>query len=150
MLIQIDTREKQRAIKKIVKTFDDNNIAHISSKLYVGDYQNVDNPRIFVDRKQSLLELCQNVCQDHKRFIEEIKRANDCGFVLIFLVEHGYGIKHLADVRSWVNPRLKQSPLAVSGERLYRILCALNVNYGVEFQFCEKKDTGMRILELLA
>lgn len=38
MDIQIDTREKQRAIRKIIKTFDDNGVKHFSSKLLVGDY----------------------------------------------------------------------------------------------------------------
>ena len=33
MDIQIDSREKARAIKKIVKTFDENGIRHFSSKL---------------------------------------------------------------------------------------------------------------------
>ena len=57
MIIQIDTREKQRAIKNIVNEFDANKIKHYSSKLYVGDYMNLDNPKIVIDRKQSLNEL---------------------------------------------------------------------------------------------
>ena len=44
MDIQIDTREKQRAIRKILKTFDDNGVKHFSSKLLVGDYMSLDNP----------------------------------------------------------------------------------------------------------
>lgn len=52
--IQIDTREKQRAIRKIVKTFDDHGVKHFSSKLLVGDYMSLDNPRLIIDRKQSL------------------------------------------------------------------------------------------------
>lgn len=45
MDIQIDTREKQRAIRKILKTFDDNGVKHFSSKLLVGDYMSLDNPQ---------------------------------------------------------------------------------------------------------
>ena len=56
MIIQIDTREKARAIKNILKTFDYNKIKHCSSKLIVGDYQNLEKPMIIVDRKQSLSE----------------------------------------------------------------------------------------------
>ena len=44
MDIQIDTREKQRAIRKIIKTFDENGVKHFSSKLLVGDYMSLDNP----------------------------------------------------------------------------------------------------------
>ena len=35
----IDSREKEKAIQKIKKYFDDNNINYITSKLYCGDYQ---------------------------------------------------------------------------------------------------------------
>ena len=42
MVIQIDTKEKARAIKKIISFFDEKQIEHISSKLYVGDYMNFD------------------------------------------------------------------------------------------------------------
>ena len=40
MVIQIDSREKARAITKIVETFNQNNIKHPVSKLMVGDYMN--------------------------------------------------------------------------------------------------------------
>ena len=59
MDIQIDTREKQRAIRKIIKTFDENGVKHFSSKLLVGDYMSLDNPRLIIDRKQNLQELCE-------------------------------------------------------------------------------------------
>ena len=149
MTIQIDTREKSRAIRKIIKYFDEKEIKHISSKLYVGDYVNLANPLIVIDRKQNLNELCSNVCQGHLRFISEIERANDAGIHLIFLVEHGQGIKKIDDVNSWYNPRLKQSPLAVSGKRLFKILYSIQKKYGVDFVFCEKKNTGEKIVELL-
>ena len=65
MVIQIDTREKARAIKQIVRTFDAAGVKHYTSKLLVGDYMSLDNPKVIVDRKQNLLEVCNNVCQDH-------------------------------------------------------------------------------------
>lgn len=68
MIIQIDSREKARAITKIVAEFDRQNITHPVSKLMVGDYMNYDNPRLIIDRKQNLSELCNNVCNDHDRF----------------------------------------------------------------------------------
>ena len=57
MIIQIDSREKARAITKIVAEFDRQNITHPVSKLMVGDYMNYDNPRLIIDRKQNLSEL---------------------------------------------------------------------------------------------
>ena len=75
MDIQIDSREKSRAITKIIKTFDENGVNHFSSKLLVGDYMNLDNPRLIIDRKQNLQELCGNVCQQHERFKKELVKA---------------------------------------------------------------------------
>lgn len=149
MEIQIDTREKQRAIVKVLDEFDRQGVKHVSSKLYVGDYMSFDNPRLIIDRKQNLFEVCNNVCQQHDRFISEIKKANDIGIKLIFLVEHGGKVKSLDDVAEWNNPRLKTSPLAVSGQRLHKILSTIQKNYNVEFLFCDKRNTGKRIIELL-
>lgn len=149
MIIQIDTREKARAITKILAYFDEKQIKHISSKLYVGDYMNLENPKLIIDRKQNLLELANNVCQDRKRYVSEIKKACEAEIKLIFLVEHSKNIKTLEDVRKWINPRLKTSPMAVSGERLYKILSVLQNTYGVEYRFCQKNETGKIIAELL-
>lgn len=150
MTIQIDSREKARAITKILTEFDGQSIKHFISKLPVGDYMSFDNPRLIIDRKQNLQELCGNVCQQHKRFIAEIKRAGELGIRLIFLVEHSQNIKTLDDVQNWDNPRLKVSPLAVSGQRLYKILCSIEKNYNTQFLFCSKNQTGKRIIELLS
>lgn len=149
MIVQIDTREKQRAIRLILNEFDRRGVKHFSSKLPVGDYMNLDNPKRIVDRKQNLLELCSNVCQDLPRFRRELAHAKDYEIQLIILCEHGDGIRCLDDVLRWENPRLKESPMAVSGERLYRILKQLEKTYGVRFEFCRKQETGARILELL-
>lgn len=89
MDIQIDTREKARAIKKIVQTFEKEGVNYFTSKLLVGDYMNLDNPRIIIDRKQNLQELCQNVCQQHERFKRELVKAMNVNIQLIILVEHG-------------------------------------------------------------
>ena len=102
-----------------------------------------------MDRKQNLSELCNNVVQDHARFRSELIRAQEVGISVVVLVEHGGGIKSLEDVPNWVNPRLKVSPLAVSGERLYKILKAMEYTYKVRFEFCDKRQTGKRILEIL-
>lgn len=149
MDIQIDSREKARAITKIISYFDANNIRHYSSKLFVGDYMSLDNPRLIIDRKQNLQELVGNVCQQHKRFTAELQRAQDTGIKIIILCEHGGNIKSLYDVNFWYNPRLKTSPLAVSGQRLFKILFTMSKTYNVDFVFCDKIKTGAKIIELL-
>lgn len=165
MDIQIDSREKARAIRKIVQTFEKEGIKHFSSKLLVGDYMSLDNPRVIIDRKQNLQELCGNVCQQHERFKRELIRAMDAGIQLIILVEHGPDIKSVEDVYFWKNPRKHEvrwkmvngkreryvvSAKAADGEQLYKSLCTIRDRYNVRFEFCEKKDTGKRIVELLS
>ncbi len=92
MIIQIDSREKARAITKIVAEFDKRGITHPVSKLLVGDYMNYDNPRLIIDRKQNLSELCSNVCKDHERFRRELVLAQKNEIQLVILCEHGKGI----------------------------------------------------------
>ena len=149
MTIQIDSREKARAITKIVDYFEKQDIQYFVSKLPVGDYMSLDNARFAIDRKQNLLELCSNVCQQHKRFKNELIRANELGIKLVFLVEHSANLRSLEDVRDWRNPRLKTSPLAVSGERLYKILATMEKTYNTKFYFCSKQNTGKCIEWLL-
>lgn len=162
MVIQIDSREKARAIKKIVAEFDRQGIKHPVSKLLVGDYMNYDNPRLIIDRKQNLSELCSNVCQDHKRFRRELLMAKENGIQLIVLIEHGNGFRQLSDVLWWDNPRRwkrMRNPdtgkwenvetKAMQGETLYKILCTQERKYGVKFLFCEKEDTGSEIIRIL-
>lgn len=149
MTIQIDTREKSRAIKQIVSYFDETGIQHYTSKLYVGDYMSLDNPRVVIDRKQNLQEICGNVCQQHERFTNELKRARENGIKIIILCEHGSNIKTLADVQRWVNPRLRTSPKAVSGKQLFKILFTIGQRYDVDFVFCDKRMTGYMIAKIL-
>lgn len=149
MFILIDSREKARAIKKIVEYFDKNGIKYASSKMFVGDYQIASDGSVVVDRKQNLKELCNNVCQDHERFTDELTRCNEAGIKMYILVEHSKYFNCLDDVKKWVNPRLKKSPLAVSGERLHKILSTMEDHYGCKFVFCDKSKTGERIIELL-
>ena len=68
----------------------------------------------------------------------------------MFLVEHGGKIKTLEDVQHWTNPRLKEHPLAMSGERLYKVMLTMQNKYGIEWRFCDKRNTGQRIIEILS
>lgn len=152
MTIWIDSREHAHAIKPILAEFDKQGVEYFVSKLPTADYMNMDNPRLLIDRKR-ILELCGNVTQEHKRFSAELERAKKYGQHIVVLCENTNGITCLNDVINWQNPRLKQSPMAVSGERLFRILSTMQNNheqYDVEFLFCDKKDTGKRIIEILS
>lgn len=149
MVIQIDSREHKWELARIQRQLTAAGCKTIVSKLYVGDYQSLDNPRLVIDRKKDLLELCGNVCQQHERFQKELVRAMDAGIQIIILCEHGEEIKCLEDVYFWDNPRLKESPKATTGESLYKSLMTIKNGYNVRFEFCTKKETGSKIMELL-
>ena len=160
MIIQIDSREKAKAIKKILEEFDEQGVKYFVSKLWTGDYMNLDNPKVIVDRKQNLTELSSNICQDHDRFRRELIRAQENGIQRIILCEHGHDIKCLEDIIFWDNPRgtkrVKKDGIwqtvetnALKGEVMYKILTTLERKYGVRFEFCTKEETGNRIIEIL-
>ena len=149
MQIQVDSREKARAIKKILSEFEKQNINYFVSKLYVGDYMSYKNPMLIVDRKQNLNEVYSNVCHDHDRFVRELLKAKDAGIHIVLLVEHSPKVKKLEDVTNWKNPRLKVTPYAWDGQRLYNVLKTMMVKYGFEIFFCDKTHTGQKIIEIL-
>lgn len=156
MVIQVDSREKRHIIERILNGFDRRGVQFYISKLYKGDYMNIDNPRLVVDRKQNLAEVAYNFTDARKttkgyssRFENEMAEAKKLGIKIVFLVEHGGQIRSIEDVPKWVNPRLQESPMAISGERIYRKMLAFQNYYGVEFQFCSKAQTADRIIEIL-
>ncbi|MDF2908301.1 MAG: hypothetical protein K0R34_3622 [Herbinix sp.] len=176
LTIQIDSREKARAIAKIITEFDKQGVKHYISKLWAGDYMSLDNPRLIIDRKQNLTEICSNVTNNHNRFRNELIRARDNGIKLIILIEHSNQIKSIEDVEKWSNPRKKEvrtwvddkcvigedgdeywipahyevkKNKAISGETLSNIMRTQERKYGCEFMFCDKLHTGKKIVELL-
>lgn len=164
MQVQVDTREHAKEWERIKGQFDALGVQYFRSKMYVGDYQSLDNPRLVIDRKKDLQEICGNVCQQHERFKAELLRAKEQGIKLIILCEHGADIKSLEDVFFWQNPRKYQirwktvngkrvkdviSAKAVDGNQLYKSLCTIRDRYGVSFIFCTKEETGQKIIEIL-
>ena len=164
MELQIDSREHKKELARIKKQLDGLGVKYFISKLYVGDYMSLDNPRLVIDRKKDLLELCGNVTQQHERFRDELIRAKEHGIKIVVLCEHGEDIQEMTDVLFWTNPRLKEMdwkmvdghpqkvqkyPHATTGEQLYKSLCTIAERYGVEFRFCTKNKTGEEIVRIL-
>lgn len=165
MQIQIDSREHKTEYERIARQFDALGVQHFRSKLFVGDYCSLDNPRTVIDRKKDLQELCGNVTQQHERFKAELIRAKENGFQIVILIEHGPDIQSLEDVYFWQNPRRHRvfwktvngrrvktviSAKAVDGPQLYKSLCTMRDRYGVLFAFCSKHETGAKIVEILS
>lgn len=167
MQIQMDSREHKKEAERIRKQFDELGVQYFTSKLYVGDYMSLDNPRLIIDRKKDLQELCNNVTHQHERFKGELLRAEAAGIKLVILCEHGEGVESLEDVFFWENPRRKdhkwvtvngkskwvyipETKRAVNGDRLFRALSTIKERYGVDFQFCTKDRTGAEIVRILS
>lgn len=164
MTIQCDTREHAKEWDRIRGQFDRLGVDYIRSKLWVGDYMDLDNPRLVIDRKKDLQELIGNVTQQHERFVRELSRAQEKGIKIIILCEHGEGVTELNDVYFWDNPRLhitewstkdgrpckiQKYPHATKGESLFRSLVTIRDKYNVTFRFCEKTETGYQIMKIL-
>lgn len=145
-----DTRDKIAKHRNVDEYLITQGHKVVRSKLFVGDVSLLNDQSTSIDLKRNLAEVAVNVGQDHARFKRELERAQEYGIHLIFLVEHGGTVKSLEDVRNWNNPRLKEHPLALSGERLYKIMLTMQNKYGIEWLFCDKRCTGKRIIELLS
>lgn len=152
--IQIDTREKQRAIEQIVNTFNENGVNFINSKMYVGDYCLLENPLLIIDRKQNIAEIAQNATSGHGRMKRELKRLDDMGGQMIFLIEQKHyvdpngqhrTVNSLEDIMFWENPHG-----VVDGIQVYKILDAWQHKHNVSYRFCDKRVTGKVIMEILA
>ena len=117
-----------------------------------------------VDTKQDLQEVYSDVVSDHVRFKSECILG---GKQLIILTEQPK-INSLSDVPNWKNPRVlqwykinnahkagKMMKIKISSSppanslKLAMTMTSLANRYGVEWQFCDKSETGKRIVEIL-
>ena len=119
---------------------------------------------ISVDTKQDLQEVYCNVANSHVRFRNECELG---GKNLIVLTEQAR-IKSLDDVAKWQNPRVSQwyrvynahkngqmlgikihkSP-PMASPALAKAMQTMTDKYGISWQFCDKSETGKRIVEIL-
>lgn len=151
-MILVDTREKPKAIGKILSYFEANGIEYDVSKLYIGDYIRYDDPRLVIDRKQNIAELAKNCTSDHERFRRELERVKKAGARLVVLVEQNrykdrdewVEVRSISDLMCWSSPHT-----VVTGEKVYRVLASWCAKYPISVEFCDKRSTGRIIAETL-
>ena len=114
MILLEDTRQQAEKHKAKHEWFTENGVEIVRTKLVVGDYSLPTDQRVCIDTKANLLEVCGNVTQQHRRFVEELDRAKMLGIELVILCEEG-SIRTLEDVKHWKNPRLYRSPDSARG-----------------------------------
>ena len=150
--VLIDSREKPKAIQKIIDYFQQNEIEYETSKLFFGDYMDYNRPQIVIDRKQNIAELAKNCTAEHERFRRELERAQKAGAELVILVEQNVytdrgqkvTVETIADLIRWSSPHTM-----VRGEKVYRVLSSWCAKYPVRVEFCNKRSTGKRIIQIL-
>ena len=148
----IDTREKPKAIKTIIKTLDEAGIQHESTKLLFGDYMDYNNPGLVIDRKQNIAELAKNCTVEAERFKRELERAQRANSRLVILVEQDsytdrgtkQKVETISDLMLWSSPHTE-----IRGEKVFRVLSGWINKYNISVEFCNKRDTGRKILEIL-
>lgn len=151
-MIIVDTREKPRAIVKILEYFDAHGAEYRKEKLEYGDYMIENGPKISIDRKQSIAELAKNCTRESERFRREMDRAVADGARLVILVEQNryqdrgewIQVKDISDLMRWSSPHTM-----VRGEKVYRVLYSWRSKWPIDVIFCDKRSTGRMILEIL-
>lgn len=148
----IDSREKPKAIERSLDYFKQNGIEYEISKLLFGDYMEYSRPQLVIDRKQNIAELAKNCTIEHERFRREMDRAAKAGATLVILVEQNrykdrdewVEVRTIEDLIRWSSPHTK-----VRGEKVYRVLASWTAKFPLRVEFCDKRQTGRRIAEIL-
>lgn len=143
-----DTRQQVGKHDHIENWFKDNSYKIVRTKLFCGDYTYLDNQTICVDTKKDIQEIVSNVTSQHKRFTDEIKRANENGIKLYFIIQDEY-ITKIEELNRWWNPRLISSPKATRGSTLFKILWKLEKEYGTKFYFSKRCNCAETIIKIL-
>jgi sulfatase maturation enzyme AslB (radical SAM superfamily) len=133
----------------------------------------VNDIKIAVDRKNSIDEICGNLCstqREHERFREEAITAQKAGAVFYVVVENTEGIKSVHDVLKWSNPRLhrynkvnymhklgKWQNVQNKGKRppcdnlrLMKTMMTMAQKYNIHWILCSPYESAAKIVELLS
>lgn len=142
-----DTRQKASKHETKHKYFDSHNIPLLRCALPFGDYAAA--PRIAIDTKQDISEIALNMCGSAKektRFREECVKAKEAGCKLIFLIEDA----RYENVQSLYGKQIFiHNGQTISGDQLATAMHVMKERYGCEFWFCDAKESGRIITELL-
>ena len=152
-----DTRQQAGKHNHVEQYCRRHGIEIVRQCLSVGDYMlDPVNGKISVDTKENLLEIAKNICSsDHRRFKDEVVRANEMGIKLIVLVEE---LPPFGSVDLWEVPRWKSSnewhrygdPMTlIDPKTLRKAMLTMTEKYGVQFRFCTRRQSPGRIIKYL-
>ena len=150
--LMVDTREHPKAIQTILRQLHSLDVETVSTKLLIGDYMDFQTPKVCVDRKRNIAELAKNCTADHERFRRELERAQKANTTLVVLVEQNrykdrdrwIHCENVEDLMLWESPHT-----TIRGEKVYRVLRSWMAKYPLRVEFCDKRNTGRRIYEII-
>lgn len=136
VIIIKDTREKRGYNFSASKNCD----GMVVEKLDFGDYAIKDHlDLIVVERKSSVIELCNNLGVSRDRFERELQRMIDAGVKRKYIVVEDY----------WSSTTRKQKFTRMSPNSVFESIIALMVKYDVHFIFAGKRELAQRITRSL-
>lgn len=132
----------------------------------------VNDIKVAVDRKNSIDEICGNICssrEQHERFRDEAIMAQKAGCKFYVLIENDEGIKDVREIVKWSNPRLhrynktkymhsigKWQSVSLSGKkppcdnvRLMKTMITMSLKYDITWVLCSPYESAEKIVELL-
>lgn len=147
MVIISDTRQKQGKHKLKEDYWSEQGDTVVRCKLPWGDYALA--PSLAVDTKQNLMEIATNICgayKERKRFTSECKAAQSSDCKLVFLIEY----RPVKSPEELIGRKIKlMSGKIVPGDQLFTAMTTISERYGCEFVFCDPKEAGERVKEIL-
>lgn len=157
MILYEDTRNQVGKHKNIEDYCRRKGIQIVRQCLSVGDY--MDDPvngKISVDTKFSILELSKDIMSsDHRRFRDECIRAQEAGIQLVILTEEvpPYGKIDLWEIPRWTSSnqfhRYGDPVTKVDPKALRKAMLTMWRKYGVEFEFCTRRQSPARVIKIL-
>lgn len=132
----------------------------------------VNDIKIAVDRKNSIDEICTNLCstqKEHERFREEAITAMKAGAKFHVVIETDEKIRSVDEIRKWSNPRLhrynkinymhrlgkwqniknKGSKPPCDNIRLIKTMHTMAQKYSIIWHFCSPYESAEMIVKLL-
>ena len=132
----------------------------------------VNDIKIAVDRKNSINEICTNLCsseKEHARFREEAITAMKAGAEFHVVIETDEKIRSVDEIRKWSNPRLHRynkinymhrlgkwqnvknpgSRPPCDNIRLMKTMYTMAQKYSINWIFCSPYESAEKIVELL-
>lgn len=157
MILYEDTRNQVGKHKNIHDYCKRNGIEIVRQCLSVGDYMlDPVNGKVSVDTKFSILELSKDIMSsDHRRFRDECIRAQEAGIRLVILIEEvpKYGKIDLWEVPRWTSSnqfhRYGEPMTKVDPKALRKAMLTMWRKYGVEFEFCTRRQSPARVIKIL-